>query len=179
VLWESIIGAANLADLQRFPELRYMPRDEIERWKANYERRVSAPNFNRERALQIAANRKVLLKALADGGVRILFGTDAPQIFSVPGFSVHRELKAMAAAGMSNYEILRSATRNVGEYLGTTDRFGIVAPGHRADLLLLNGDPLTDLGFVGSRAGVMLRGRWFSEPEIQARLEKIVAASNK
>src|SRR5687768_17688639 len=51
----------------------------------------SSASFNSNEAKQIAANRKVLLKALADGGVHILFGTDAPQQFSVPGFSIHRE----------------------------------------------------------------------------------------
>src|SRR5690606_27769961 len=113
-----------------------------ESWRNSYSNRVHAPNFDAARARRIAENRKILLKALADGGVRILFGTDAPQVFSVPGFSIHREMKAMADAGLSNYTILASATRNVGEYYKDVDTFGQVAPGHRADLVLLAGNPL-------------------------------------
>ncbi|MGH7957821.1 MAG: amidohydrolase family protein, partial [Opitutaceae bacterium] len=134
---------------------------------------------NARQAKQIAENRKVLLKALADGGASIIFGTDAPQQFSVPGFSIHREMQAMRDAGMSNFAILQSATKNVGEYMKARDAFGTVAPGQRADLVLLNANPLDDLGNVAKRAGVMVRGRWISEADIQARLQKIATASAK
>lgn len=175
-LWETIIGAADLPTLLAFPELRYMPPKEVERWKNVYERRTGGANFSKARATQIAANRNVVLKALADGGVTILFGTDAPQEFSVPGFSIHREMKSNVASGLTPYEVLRSATKNVGEYFKTKDTFGLVAPGHRADLVLLDANPLTDIANLAKRAGVMLRGRWLPESEIQAGLAKIAAA---
>ena len=177
VLWETILGSARLEEVAAFPELKYMPRRMVENWKTSYDRKVSAWSFNAREAKQIAANRKVLLKALADGGVNIIFGTDAPQQFSVPGFSIHREMRAMREAGMSNFAILQSATKNVGEYLKAKDAFGTVAPGRRADLVLLDANPLTDLGNVAKRAGVMVRGKWISEADIQARLQKIAAES--
>ncbi len=176
VLWETIIGSGRLEEMAAFPELKYMPPAAVAGWRRNYATMTGNSGFNRARAAQIAANRNVVLKALSDGGVTILFGTDAPQTFSVPGFSIHREMKAMAAAGMSNYAILRSATRNVGEYFRAKDRFGTVAPGQRADLVLLEANPLADLGHVSRRAGVMVRGRWLPESEIQAGLAKIAAA---
>jgi imidazolonepropionase-like amidohydrolase len=176
-LWETILGAAKQEEVAGFSELKYMPRAMGENWKTSYERKVSASTFNARQARQIADNRKVLLKALADGGVNIIFGTDAPQQFSVPGFSIHREMRAMRDAGLSNFAILQSATKNVGEYLKARDTFGTIAVGQRADLVLLGANPLQDLGNVARRAGVMVRGQWFSEPEIQARLAKIAAAS--
>jgi imidazolonepropionase-like amidohydrolase len=177
-LWETIIGAADLPQMLAYPELNYMPRNVVEGWKATYERRTGSVNFNKARAAQIAENRKVVLKALNDGGVKILFGTDAPQEFSVPGFSIHREMKANVAAGLTPYEVLRSATKNVGDYLRPVakDTFGTVAAGQRADLVLLNENPLHDIGAVAKRAGVMVRGRWLSEAEIQTGLAKIAAA---
>ncbi|MBL9209657.1 MAG: amidohydrolase family protein [Opitutaceae bacterium] len=105
----------------------------------------------------------------------MLFGTDAPQQFSVPGFSVLREMKAMEAAGMTRLAVLQSATKNVGEYYQAVDRFGLVAPGHRADLLLLTANPLQDLGHLARRAGVMVRGKWIPEAELQARLARLAA----
>jgi imidazolonepropionase-like amidohydrolase len=176
VLWEAIIGSASLEEMAAFHELKYMPAATVANWQRNYAATIGNPNFDRARAARIAANRNVVLRALSEGGVTILFGTDAPQIFSVPGFSIHREMRAMAAAGMSNHAILRSATRNVGEYFKAQDRFGLVAPGHRADLVLLEGNPLTDIGQVANRAGVLVRGRWLPESEIQERLAKIAAA---
>lgn len=177
VLWETILGAAKADELAAFPELKYMPRQTVENWKASYGQKVNASNFNAAQAKQIAGNRKVVLKALADGGASIIFGTDAPQQYSVPGFSIHRELKAMKEAGMSNFAILQSATKNVGDYYKASDKFGMVAAGQRADLVLLTADPLADLGNVAKRAGVMVRGKWLSESDIQARLAKIAAAS--
>lgn len=165
-LWETIIGAADLPSMLAYPELRYLPTIEIERWRASYERRLADPKFDRARARRIAENRLILLKALADGGARILFGTDAPQQFSVPGFSIHREFPLMLAAGMSRYDILRSATRTVGEHLAATDRFGVIAPGARADLVLVRANPLADLAHLREPAGVMVRGRWLAGDDI-------------
>ena len=175
VLWETIIGAANLPQMLAYPELRYMPRAEVERWQGVYERRTGGANFSAARAAQIAANRRMVLKALSDGGVTLLFGTDAPQEFSVPGFSIHREMQAQVAAGLTPYTVLRSATRNVGDYFKAKDAFGTVAAGQRADLVLLEANPLADIGNVARRAGVMVRGRWLSEAELQAGLARIAA----
>lgn len=174
-LWEAILGADEPADLFARPELKYLPKALVEQWKAGYERRRGAAGFDPAKARRIADNRKLLLRALAEGGVTVLFGTDAPQIFSVPGFSIHREAAAMEAAGLSRFEILRSATAVVGEHLRSADPFGTIVPGARADLLLLEANPLADLGALARRAGVMVRGRWLPEAEIQRGLAEIAA----
>ncbi|MCY4647254.1 MAG: amidohydrolase family protein [Gammaproteobacteria bacterium] len=172
VLWEvGIIGRGDADELAGYPEMRYWPSGQV--WGWGNRQRAAASRTSPERAAQWAANRNRVLKALSDGGAGILLGTDSPQIFSVPGFSIHRELKAMADAGMSAWEILVSGTRNVGEYFQGRDAFGTVAVGRRADLLLLNANPLSDVANVADRAGVMFRGRWLPEEEIRRRLEEI------
>lgn len=178
ILWETIIGAGDPAALNAFPELKYMPKAEVERWKTGYERRLASANFDAGRARRIAANRTVLLRALNEGGVTILFGTDAPQQYSVPGFSIHREFPAMEAAGMTRYQILHSATKAVGDYLRAKDTFGTVSRGARADLVLVNANPLDDLGNLSRRSGVMIRGRWLPEAEIQRGLAEIAARNS-
>jgi len=100
-------------------------------------------------------------------------GSDAPQQFSVPGFSLHRELIRMVEAGMTPFEVLQTGTRNVGEYFAHQDTFGLVAVGHRADLVLVNENPLTDVKHIATRSGVMIRGHWYSNEEIQNRLDTI------
>jgi imidazolonepropionase-like amidohydrolase len=94
-------------------------------------------------------------------------------MFSVPGFSLHREMQAMSNAGMTTYEILESGTKNVGEYFRNNDAFGTIGVGRRADFILTNSNPLDDIANVADRAGVMVRGRWLSEEVIQQRLEEI------
>ena len=136
-----------------------MPPQQVESWEKAHRARQSSPQFDRRKAEQVAANRKRILKALHRGGVPILFGTDAPQQFSVPGFSIHHEFASMLEAGMSPFEIILSATKAAGDYHQDKARFGMVAVGQRADLILVNGNPLKDISNVARRAGVMVRGR--------------------
>ncbi len=177
-LWETLLGVTDLGKLLAFPELKYMPLQQVESWEKAHRSRQSSAQFDRKRAEQIAANRKRILRALHDGGVPVLFGTDAPQQFSVPGFSIHREMSLMLESGMSPYEIVLTGTRRAGEYYRNKAQFGTVTVGRRADLILVNGNPLKDISNIAKRSGVMVRGRWLSEDEIQRRLESI-ALSNK
>ncbi|HXG59594.1 MAG TPA: amidohydrolase family protein [Thermoanaerobaculia bacterium] len=170
-LWEVLFNAIPLETLQSYPELRYVPQQTVDNWsKAYQQRRAQMPA---ETAANVIAARGPILKALHEGGVRVLMGTDAPQQFSVPGFSLRRELRKMREAGMSPYAILRSGTKNVGDYFARQDAFGTIEPGKRADLLLLDANPLEDIANVARIAGVMVRGRWLPKSEIEARLEQI------
>jgi imidazolonepropionase-like amidohydrolase len=175
-LWETLRGTADLATLLAFPELKYMPLQQIQQWTSAQENLLKNSDFKPDVARNVIQNRMRLLKALNDGGVKILLGSDAPQRFSVPGFSIHREMKRMADAGMKPYDILRSGTYNVGLYLKEKDNFGTIEVGERADLILLDANPLEDIGNIARRSGVMVRGRWLSEREIQSRLDKIAAS---
>jgi imidazolonepropionase-like amidohydrolase len=175
-LWETLRGTADLATLLAFPELKYMPPQHIQQWKSAQEKLLKNPDFKPDVARNVITNRMRLLKVLHDGGVKILLGSDAPQRFSVPGFSIHREMKRMADAGMKPYDILRSGSYNVGLYLKEKDNFGTIEVGKRADLILLDANPLENIGNIARRSGVMVRGRWLSEREIQSRLDQIAAS---
>ena len=174
-LWETIHGALPLDTLRSYPELAYLPAAQVARWTEVVEQILDAPDFDPDAAQRLIEGRGVILRALHEGGVGILMGTDAPQLFSVPGFSLHREFPRMAAAGMSPYEILRSGTALVGDYFANEDTVGLVAPGHRADLVLLDADPLLDAAHLREIAGVVVRGRWVPRAEIDARLDAIRA----
>jgi imidazolonepropionase-like amidohydrolase len=139
--------------------------------------RVDRTRANTERATAEAEMRvrKQILKALHDEGATILMGTDAPQVFSVPGFSLHREMQVMVDAGMTPYEVLRTGTVAIAEHFGTQADAGTVAPGKQADLLLLDANPIDDIANAGRIAGVMLRGRWLSRTELDQRLAAIAA----
>lgn len=78
-------------------------------------------------------------------GGRIVAGTDTPQQFVVPGWSLHRELQLYVAAGMKPADALRTATAAAADLLGVSDRAGTIDPGKDADLVLLQGDPLLDI----------------------------------
>lgn len=173
VLWEVLRGAHDVDAMQARPELRYMPTQTVAGW-VNSVRTIRAGADPAAAAREVQLRNKLLLE-LHRAGVDILMGTDAPQIFSVPGFSLHRELERMVEIGMTPYEVLRTGTVNVAKHFGWEDRAGTVAVGRNADLLLLEANPLRDIRALQQRAGVMSAGRWIPESEIRARLESIAA----
>jgi imidazolonepropionase-like amidohydrolase len=175
VLWETLYGAVDLAALQALPELRYAPPQHVRQWVEAHRQRLASPQHNEMMAAEAIAARMRILEALHDGGVGVLMGTDAPQQFSVPGFSLHREMARMAEAGMTPYDVLVTGTRNVGTYFASEDSFGTVAPGQRADLLFLRANPLESTANVAALEGVMVRGRWLPRTEIDSRLEAVAA----
>lgn len=172
-LWETLFLTTPLEELQSYDELKYVSQAAVNSWSNQYRSRASSGQFAAPGNFEVIDARMQVLAALSDGGARILMGTDAPQQFSVPGFSLHRELLVMADADMTPYEIMVTGTRNVGRYFADTDTFGLVAEGHRADLLLVNANPFNDVAHIADHAGVMIRGRWLSPDVIAQRLEVI------
>jgi imidazolonepropionase-like amidohydrolase len=138
--------------------------------KNSFLRETGSSEESARRVLQV---RRKLIKALHAGGAGLLLGSDAPQIYNVPGFSVHRELAALVAAGLTPYQALETGTRNVAVFFGTLSTSGTIGVGKRADLVLLDANPLLDVGNTTRRAGVMLRGRWLPRTEIETRLAAI------
>jgi imidazolonepropionase-like amidohydrolase len=173
VLWETVFfGDRSAAELRAVrPEVRYMPPETVEQWERVVDERAAAadPETNR----RVAELRRRILQALHEGGVPIVLGTDSPQIFSVPGFSVHHEMALWVEVGMTPYEVLEAGTRRVAEYFDALDDFGTIEIGRRADLLLLTANPLDDIANVARRGGVMVNGNWWSEARIQERLAGI------
>jgi len=112
----------------------------------------------RERARPVWRKTCALVRRLHRGGVRILCGTDAPRAFVAPGASLHRELVLLAGAGLSPLEALMSATGGAADLLGLGGEVGSIRPGARADLVLLDRDPMADLRHTASVCWVMQGG---------------------
>lgn len=151
-------------------EIRYMHPQRVADWQQN-----QANQFAPTQRTALMANMRSLLKTMNQAGSPLLLGTDAGFPLVFPGFSIHDELEQFVDAGLTPYRTLRIATRNAAEFMGRLDEVGTVAEGKRADLILLQANPLQDVGNVRNRAGVMVRGRWLPEPELQRRLEEQAA----
>ncbi len=175
-LWSNLYGAPDPDATLRQPEMRYVSPETREGWRRRAQRGGLGPPD--EVALYLGLRLRIL-GALSGAGAKVLMGTDSPQLFNVPGFALHRELRAMADAGMSNQRILESGTVAVSDYvsrhLGMEGNFGTVEPGQRADLVLVAENPLDDLAHLRNPEGVMVRGRWVPKAEIEARLDALAA----
>ena len=183
-LWDLFHNAENGEALRaRLTETRFLPRTMIDEWTRSKNGRLKPPNDTPagvggfgQTGVRVMELRRKIFRALKAANAPIALGTDSPQMFSVPGFSTHRELKLMVdELGYTPYAALESGTLKVAQYFGTTGDTGTVAPGKRADLILLNANPLTNIANTENRAGVMVNGRWIAEVEIQKRLEAIAA----
>lgn len=177
-LVEHLASDTPAGEMIAWPEMRYMPQRVREGWVEAKHRFQARDDFQPDAARALVELRQELTRALHAAGAPIALGSDAPQFFNVPGFSIHHEMEMMAAAGLTPYEVLATGTREPARYFGTPDAFGTVEPGRRADLILLGANPLDDVANVQRRIGVMVRGQWLPEADIQSRLGTI-AQSNR
>jgi imidazolonepropionase-like amidohydrolase len=112
-------------------------------------------------------------------GVKVLVGTDGGDSFVFPGSSVHDEMAELVKAGLTPAQALAAATVRSAEFLGLQSEYGTVAAGRRADLVLLAGNPLTDIGNTRRIDAVVLGGRVLSRrilDDMLAEVARVVAA---
>ncbi|HZM16636.1 MAG TPA: amidohydrolase family protein [Candidatus Krumholzibacteria bacterium] len=122
---------------------------------------------------------RILTRALERAGIPLLVGTDT-EIFGFAGHSTHEELAELVRAGLSPYQALRCATATAGEFIGhlgiETDSFGTVTSGQRADLLLVDRNPIEDISNAASVQGVVVRGRWYSKLDLDRMRDSVAVA---
>src|SRR6185436_12897495 len=100
-------------------------------------------------------------------------GSDTPEWLMLYGYTLHLELVDLRDAGLTNYAALESATRNPALFFGTLDKTGTIEKGKRADLVLLEANPLIDVANTQRRAGVMINGKYYSQSEMNNWLDEI------
>ena len=169
-LFEHRVSDLSIAELRNRPEMKYMPRSTVEQWVRAKEQQISERGFDSAIAARAIKIRQQLILALHEVGAGLLLGSDAPQVFNVPGFSLHHELGFLVKAGLTPFEALQTGTTATARFLGINT--GIVAVGSEADLVLLDANPLVDISNVRRVHGVMLRGVWYSSVELEQRLTK-------
>jgi cytosine/adenosine deaminase-related metal-dependent hydrolase len=103
-------------------------------------------------------------------GIPIAAGTDTPILLSVPGYSLHAELEYLVRAGMTPLEVLASATVQPAEFFSLEDEMGTIDIGKRADLVLLDADPLENIANTRSIAGVVTKGQYFDIATLRDRI---------
>lgn len=172
VRWMSPASGAEMATQ---PEMIYVPAGMRYQWRQTKDRIIGGEGYRPEQAERFIDLRRQLLREMDRQGVMLLLGSDAPQVFNVPGFSIQHEMQALAEAGVRPVTILKSGTMNVAKFFGQEGQFGAVQEGAAADLLLLDANPLEDISHMQRIAGVMVAGRWLPRQEIDRRLAELAA----
>jgi imidazolonepropionase-like amidohydrolase len=171
-LMVNFLSTESVEAMMKRPELAYITPEMRQQWENGLKGfRSGAPNAQ-DRA-RLMAFRSKLLRQMQDAGVGILLGADSPQVLNVPGIATHQELGAVVKAGLTPYEALASGTRNVAVYFDTTKDEGVVGNGMRANLLVVNANPLQDVSRTLDRFGVVHNGTWHDRAALDAMLAKL------
>jgi imidazolonepropionase-like amidohydrolase len=152
------------------PRMRTVPAGVRAQWGQGDWRRQQIPADLLAQAPASVALDWRTFKMAHDAGVTILAGTDASfaNPFLFHGFTLHDELARYVAAGLTPQRALLTATVNPGRFLGRRDLAGRVAIRQRADLVLLDGNPLEDIGATRRIHAVLAGGRLFDLPALEA-----------
>ena len=110
------------------------------------------------------------VKDLADNSI-LLAGSDTPNPFVIPGFSLHEELELLSKAGVSNYEILKAATINGAKFVDKEKSIGTIEEGKIANLIILGSNPLEDINNSKDISGVILHGNYISKKELDDKVK--------
>jgi imidazolonepropionase-like amidohydrolase len=163
------------------PDFKFYPKSVQENWLNFYKKNRFLNTVSLEKRARWIEIRNKIIKAIYDAGGKIMAGSDSPEFLFLYGFSQHRELEALADAGLSNYAALEAGTKNPSMFFGSLDKVGTIEKGKRADLILLNANPLKDISATENRAGVMLKGNYYAQEELDKWLDEIaprIAASH-
>ncbi|HEY0459564.1 MAG TPA: amidohydrolase family protein [Pyrinomonadaceae bacterium] len=154
--------------------LKYIPARMQERWRGELkQRRQIVPSADDRKMRQ--RKRLEIVGLMQRAGVRLIAGSDTPNLYVYPGFSLHDELELLVQAGLTPAEALQTATINAARFFGKETTLGTIEKGKLADLVLLDANPLEDIKNTTRIAAVVANGKYFSKSE----LEKLLAQAEK
>lgn len=173
-LFERWFAPISSHELLLQPEMKYMPASTLADWKKRKDEYTGPEaKFDEVQWNQFTSIRRELIKKLQDKGHGMLLGSDAPQLFNVPGFSIQHEIESMYTAGLSPLEILQSGTINPAIFYGMEGTFGEIKETLDADMVLLDSNPLENIAAFKQISGVMIQGKWLSQEMIAKKLADI------
>lgn len=155
------------------PRLKYMPKSIVESWGPHVDQRQpTRPEIiaSRKRLFQKELE---LVGSMNRAGVKLLAGTDTPNPYCFPGFSLHDELGFMVEAGLTPLEALQTATINPAEFLGLSKTLGTVEEGKIADVVLLDANPLENIANTKRIAAVVSSGRLLDRKALDGLLNAV------
>ncbi len=144
VVFRNMIYLNDLEEIHTHPDLRHVPQSMLHYWHA-YRHNSNLPLDTQEMRRKEIRKYQELTRLLHEAGVPLLVGTDTPEPFVPPGFSLHQELEILVEAGLTPAAALTAATINNATALNQQDRLGTVEPGKLADLVVLEADPTVDI----------------------------------
>lgn len=152
------------------PRVSYLPDYMTEGWKPRRTMGSQRMMPSLEEMRQLYERDLRILKSLIENNAQIIAGTDYPNPWAFPGFSMHDELEIYVQAGMTPLQALQTGTLNSAKVMNN-DRIGSVEKGKLASLVLLNSNPLDDINAIREIETVILRGEVFDRKALDEMLD--------
>lgn len=162
------------------PRLKYIPRNVVSSWdpKADiFLKTKTAEDWALSK--KVFSKELKLVDAMQRTGVEILAGTDTLNPYCFPGFSLHDELGLLVQSGLTPMQALQAATLNPARFLGREKDLGAIATGKIADLVVLDANPLDDIGNTRKISAVIFGGKFYSRTSLDEMLEKIETLASR
>jgi cytosine/adenosine deaminase-related metal-dependent hydrolase len=177
-VWTQTDAAIDDSKLLSDPRLKYVPTAVRAGWDPTP--RLKDTSVEEMKVNKASATHDLeILKSAHAAGVPILAGSDGPDPFIFPGFSLQDELEWLVKSGFTPAEAIQAATLKPAEFVGKVDQYGVVEPGHAADMVLLEANPLEDIRNTRKIAGVVLGGKYYSRSELDGMLARLAALASK
>jgi imidazolonepropionase-like amidohydrolase len=172
LVWTQTGSQIDDPNLETDPRLRYVPATVRTQWNPAKLREQTSPE--ELAGLKAEAARDVeLVKAMHGAGALFMAGTDGPDPFVFPGFSLHDELEWLVKSGFTPLQALQAATSDPARFLAMQDKYGIAEAGHTADLVLLDANPLHDIGNTRKIFAVVVGGKYYSRDSLDKMLQQV------
>jgi len=154
------------------PRLKYVPVSVRREWELDSLQVRTSPDAL-DRTKKQSARELELASTMRRAGVQFMAGSDGPEPYVLPGFSLHAELEWLVKVGFSPTQALQSATLDPALFLAKLDKFGVVEAGHAADLVLLEANPLEDIRNTSKIAAVIVTGKYYSRQDLDKMLARV------
>jgi hypothetical protein len=172
LVWTEANSRIDNPELQSDPHLKYVPASIRSQWDPAKLRGNSSDE--ELAALKAEATRDLeLVKPMQSAGVLFMAGSDGPDPYVIPGFSLHDELEWLVKVGFTAAQALQAATIMPAQFLGKMDKYGVVEPGRVADLVLLDENPLEDIRNTRNIFGVVANGKYYSHQDLDTMLQQV------
>jgi hypothetical protein len=178
LVWTQATANIDRSGLGGDPRLLYVPRQLREQWEP--QKLLQQTDSKRLADLKTEAARSLdLVKAMHRAGVQFLAGTNSPEPYVFPGFSLHDELELLVKGGLTPLQALQAATFNPALFLVKLDQYGVIQEKHIADLVLLNDNPLQDIRNTRKIFAVVAAGKFYSREDLDKMLGRVQQAADR
>nr|BFF39741.1 hypothetical protein BACY1_15460 [Tenacibaculum mesophilum] len=163
-------GKYSYDELRKLPGMSFVSKETMEKWiekTKSYREKLGEKAYKREVKEELDKLQKKydIVRKLNNQGVQMLLSPDSSAKYMIPGFGILGEMKLLKNSGLSNYDILKMATKNFAEFF--KEDYGIIEQNKKADFLILNKNPFKNLDALKEIEGIFINNNFLPKEELK------------